>query len=402
MRRFAFAIGVLLLAVALPAVAGPTPPAGGPLEIGPWWASGMVGGTATQNQEGIEIVWTGQIFAEFEFSVVDSGEATGVWDFSGNAGVELQGLVEELDVEAFADVAYSGGGQISGTNAELVLDGTVDTAGTVVATTPGGEVERSISNTNQISTLRMAIRAALCDEAYGDWALPVQAAFEGAGFEASIDGFWIGFRETEGMVAETDRLLEAAGFTGPNAPPLESRSEVLGLSAVLLSDYNNFVERFPNWTMEEIFELLERSEALLNEIRNLSECDRRLYGEDNIEDFISGLTFVIQDLIRIGATAEDLSSATWQQLVQLASRTGVVGPGAVNPAEALEAEQSLIDEGEEILEANVDPDDGLVLVNDDTKRVMATGATMNWTYFVNNVEHHARATYGAFLAGEEP
>ncbi len=145
-----------------------------------------------------------------------------------------------------------------------------------------------------------------------------------------------------------------------------------------------------------MLDIAARTEAFLAELRNLTECDERLFGEDNVEVFLDGLTFVLQGLI-IGSPASAYSSHDFQNLVHIAVRNGALGPGAPNPAQAVNAETALIHAGEAILEANLDPADNRIFVNDDTTRVMATGAAMGWAFTVGGNTYDARGTYEGAL-----
>lgn len=365
------------------------------LEIGPWWASASAYGTATATGEGVTVTWTGRIPAQFEFDILESGSAVGTWDHTGDGVQEVSSA--DIDGTVIGTLTYTGGGAVSGDNRMLVLNGSSRTVGSVVVSAQGQSLGFPVDNESTIPTLYVEITATTCDEAYGEWAYAVEAAFEDEGFTVSLDGYWVGFRGSDFVADDVEGLLDAAGMSGPDADPIESQSPLLGASAALLREYNQFVDRFPNWSTGDVIDMMERAELLLNGLRNLSDCDKRLFGEENVETFLNGLTFLIQNLIIGGAGLEGLPSDAWQHLTHIAARSGVLGPGADNPAAAVAAEQALIDAGEAILEANIDPEDGLIFINDDTHRVMGTGAAMGWSYHVAGTTYDARATYGEYI-----
>ncbi len=58
----------------------------------------------------------------------------------------------------------------------------------------------------------------------------------------------------------------------------------------------------------------------------------------------------------------------------------------------LTAQQELLEKGQAILAANVDPDDGSILVNDATKGVMLGGALLGLTFDVPGSKNAAGGT----------
>lgn len=362
-----------------------------PLEIGPWRALGYANGTATASAEGIDIVWTGEIPAEFTFDVFDGGIAEGTWTHTGSAVMEISGNVQGQRLTATGDLTFAGGGAVSGTNEVLQLRGSTATTGSVNVEVAGvGSRSMSISNSNPVPPLTVEVAASTCDEAYGQWVYTVEQEFAEQGFSPSFDGYWLGFRQTDDIENNIGDLLDS--INDPSAEG-ESQSPLMVAAAQLLGEYNAFVDAQP-WTLPAVLGLGERTEQILNILRNLTDCEKRLYGEDNVETFVNGLTFIIQNLA-IGSASGglDLSSSDLQHLVHLATRNAALGPGAPNPAAAVAAEDALRSIGAAILEQNVDPADGRIFVNDDTRRVMAIGAAMGWTYTVAGTTYDARETY---------
>jgi hypothetical protein len=370
-----------------------------PLEIGPWTATGSAQGTSRASEQGITIVWTGRIPAQFEFVIDVSGTASGSWVHQGTAIQTVSGSVEGQSFEATGTLGFTGGGNVGGNNSRLTLTGSTDTRGTVVADTPAGSISIPISGTETLPTLRLDVAAVSCDEAYGEWAYTLEQAFEGEGFTASFGGYWQAIRGSDEINDNIRALVEAVFVHARSGDggELASPSPLLRMSAAILQEYNAFIDEFPGWSLDRVLDIARRTEALLAGVRNLTECDKRLFGEDSVETFFNGLTFILQGLI-IGSPTDSYSSADFQHLVHVAVRNGALGPGAPNPERAASAEAALIRAGEAILAANVDPSDNLILVNGDTLRVMATGAAMGWKYKVGSDTYDARATYAEFVA----
>lgn len=393
-RRSAAAITVVaaLLVAASPRVDAGTDEPGidpFPLEVGPWLAVGYAFGAATATQDGITINWDGSIPADFEFSVFDDDTAEGTWTHQGAATMAFSGSTGGATLSAVADLTFAGGGPIGGTNEQLVLSGNSSTTGQVRVDVAGAARSMPIDDSNAVSPIALEVESTTCDEAYGRWAYAVEQEFDTLGWDASFDGYWFGYRQSAEVTDGIDQLLDAATVDGAD---VTSRAKILELAASLLQEYNSFVGA-DSWTFDQVASLGARTEAVLTTLRNLSECDRRLYGPDNVERFINGLTFVIQNLIIATAGEGAMTSTQFQHLVHLGVRNAAIGPGSPNPFFADAALNTLIDGGSRILADNVDPADGLIVINDDTRRVMAIGAAMGWTYDVNGVPYDARAVY---------
>jgi hypothetical protein len=369
------------------------------LEVGPWEASGEAGGHATAQRSGIRVIWSGEIFADFSFSISGTGAARGTWTHGGETRQVVSGKVRGVTVYSEGNLEFRGRGRVGGDDRQLRLTGSTRQTGTITA---NRTVSLDATQSYRLPVLRMAVRSAACNEAVGDWSFTVQQQFQRRGFRASFNGPWIAFRPTEATEEDIAAILEAI-FAGEPIP--ETRSPLLNAAGELIAEYNDFVDAFPDWTPGQVSEMFTRTEEILNLVRNLTDCDLELFGPDNVDQFFNGLTHVLQNLI-IGAAGLELSGATWQDLVHGALRTGAIGPGAPNPERAVTAEQALIDAAEAILERNVDPADGLVNVTDETQAVMATAAAAGFVLYVNGVEYDARATYeetfGEPAPGAEP
>jgi hypothetical protein len=384
-----------------PSALAAEPPEDG-LPIGPWTAAAYADGRAVIKAKGMKVDWRGEIPAQFTFDVSDDGKAKGTWVHQGDARQVISGKVAGRKVRGTADIAFSGGGKLGGTNESLRLTGSSRQTGDLTLKGAGGSVSYDVSQRSKVPRLKLPVSAATCSEAYGEWAYTLKQAIERQGFKASMAGYWLGFRDTEEAQAQAGRLLEASHQQGPEAQALDSSSELLTLAAGLLRRYNDFVDRFPDWTIDEVSVLFGETEAVLNVLRNLTECERRLFGEDNVEQFFNGLTFILQNLILQTSTLTDLPAETWQSLVQASLRSGAIGPGAANPAEAAAAEQALIDAAEAILDRSVDPADDRIVINDETIMAMGTSAAMGWTLDVRGTTYDARETWTTGMDGAWP
>jgi len=387
-RPAAIAILAIVLAGFVPQAHAVEAPDDG-LATGPWTASGIASGSATASVGAMEIVFNVDIPADFTFDIHSDGSADGTWEHGGSGtftGTGEQGTVH-------GDLRYSGSGAVGGTNRELLLTGTSRTVGTVRAGGAGQTMAFPVDNTSPIPTLRMRVTAESCDEAYGEWAYTVEQAFEDEGFSATIGGHWLGFRESEAIKDHAEELFRLSTQTGSGAPPVSSESPLLATAANVIRRYNELADGLRAASLDEVFDILADSDAVVNTLRNLSDCEVELLGAANVETYLNGLTFVIQGLIAGGLDVFEVTSADWQLMVQVAARTGAIGAGAVDPAAAAQAEQALIDEGSAILAEHYLPERDTFEQTDDSVRVLATGAAMGWTYEVAGEPVNARATY---------
>lgn len=396
---FALVAASVTPATAQDDVEAPPDPVGGPLEIGPWTAAANASGQATASEGGMQLTWTGNIPAQFTFGVADDGRATGTWTHQGSAVFEFSGTSEGQSIDATADVSMSGGGSVSGNNTQLTLEGTSTNTGTMTGTVAGRSMTMPINNTQPTSPMTVSVRSTVCDEAYGDWEYTVEAGFRGEGWAtASFSGHWLGYRDTAGVQEHLDDLLDQAAMGGDDMPDFSSSgTPLMAKTAELLWRYNDFVDDYPNWAIGDVINAMEWAELLINELRNLTECDLKMFGEDQVEIFTNGLTLMIQQLVMGILEVGDVDSTAWQTLAQVAARTGAIGAGSQYPEAAAAAEAALIEAGSKILTDNLD-EDGLVDVTDDTKRVMATGAAMGWEYDVGGTIYDARASFDDYLA----
>ncbi len=364
-----------------------------PMEIGPWWGSGQASGGGRLRQGDTTVDWQGELLVEMEYDVKDAGdgvrEVSGTWDHNGSAVIDLTSAGNELEI----DVEFDGSGPLTGTGREIDASGTVATRGTLSSS---GGPSIPVRTTDPIS-FRMDVGSLICDEAYGEWVRSVEMEFRDIGYQTiDFDGFWLAFRQTEGTQEEIAKLADT--FLGPAEGVAVTRSPMLNLAAQTVREFNDFVDEFPDWDVDRVMDMLARAEELLAQLRNLSECDLKLFGADNVEVFVNGLTFAIQQLAIGLAGIDGVSSEDVVNMSQAATRTGATGPGSSDPVEAAKAEEALKKASEEILRDNTDPADNEVFVNEDTKRVMANAAAMDWELEVGGRTESARdmweATFG--------
>lgn len=370
---------------------------------------GSAYGAAAVEREGVSVLWRGKILAGFRFTVDESGFADGDWGMTGFGTQE----VEFSGVAATAELDYSGGGTIEGSDTTLVAFGDATTTGVVQ---PFGQ---SINTTAPIPALFIDIDV-FCNEMWGDWALTVEQAFEDSGFSGgdaatSFDGVMIGHVRYEGFSDEAIEVLTENGFTldmvnswaGDYAIAERVEFELVTIEAhfaAVSAAAQRLEDEYPNWSGPDAYAVVDQIHTLLNVLRNLSGCTQRILGEDQIERWTDSLHRLLRRLIaklvdlelypgrpprgqgfaNPGVAPEpepDPVQATlaYAQLVDFATRSAVIGAGALDPDDAAVAEQELIDAGSRLL-AGLDGAGGS---DDDRRRVLAIGALMGWTFDVD-------------------
>ena len=361
------------------------------LEAGPWTASAFARGKVQIKGQGIKVVWQLEIPAQFDFRITGTGKAIGTWRHQGSVDQVLTGRFRGRKVKGRADLALKGGGKVRGSGKKLRLNGSSRHEGDLVLTSPQGSVAFDVSQNSKIPTLRMPVIATTCDEAYGEWAYTLKQALDEQGLKGSVTGTWLAFRDTSEFRAKAKALRDSV--KGGNVDT-DLDSSLLVIATELIISYNQLARRYPDWPADEVSDLFKETESILNALRNLSECERTLVGEGTLERYVNALTGALQNLIVFGGAADGTTAGPLQTLVQSAIRAGAIGPGAPNPAMAVKAEDALVEMAEEVLDANLDPEDGTVLANDETRMVIATAAGPGWTLSAGDAMIDARELMG--------
>ena len=384
---------------------------------------GAAYGAAGVEQSGVTVVWRGSLLSGFLFTVDDGGLVAGDWRLSGvgTQEVSIQGIT------AIGDLTYSGGGTLGGDENVLVATGSAQTTGVVL---PFGQ---RIDNTSAVGPLAIAVEV-YCGEMWGTWELTVESAFEDAGFSGAdaatrFEGSLAGHVRYEGFSDEALEVLTEAGFSAATLDQWSgdySLAERVELELVTvqahLAAVSSALERlndtYPNWTGPDAYAVVDQIHALLNVLRNLSDCARGALGEGEVERWTDGLNQGLERLIfklvdlelypgrpprpqpfasaaPTAAPADedeavlDPAQATlaYLQLVDFATRSAVIGAGALDPAAAADAEQALVDAGGRLL-TDLDEVGG---TDDDRRRLLLAGALMGWHFDVDGVSVDAAA-----------
>jgi hypothetical protein len=246
--------------------------------------------------------------------IVTDGVVSGDWSMLGHS---------EYSGEAFtgsAELKFVG---INRGNADMPILEQTGATGTGTATAGGrtttGPVPLPATGLNAPITWDWMS----CELATGYFTIPANAAVAAGG--ASSD-----------LVAPLFATRDEAVYSGDMAM-LSTDLTVLMIQA---GDYIRAVETGGNFDTATLWDLLERSEALYQQLRLINGCDRAVAGE-----FINYLRSTLADLIDVMlAHPEAFTIDDLRAMINAAIRTGLIGAGAGDPGVAGEYELALREE----------------------------------------------------------
>lgn len=363
---------------------------------GIWSGQATAQGTALADLMGFDVTGWLRMTGDLDFAVgAAGGEVVGQWTFDAPALLNIVGSREGVDLDVIADVSFSGGGPMSGDAREIQLDGTFRTQGSIL--------NQPIDNVGPMPTLTMRVVTATCNEVHGEWTFSIEGALENADWSsADIDGSWFAFRDdSESFTPDIEALGQAiddAALVDTPASPDEtifSGSPLADEAADLIFEYNEFVQRLPDWPLDELFDLLDRVESMLADVRSIDDCDQEFLGDT--EFFTSILTGVVQQLI-INGLEQAMTVENWQTLAHTAARTGAIGSGSPYPELAARAETVLIEFAEVVLDTQLDPN-GQIGDAPESRAVLATSAALGFDLEVGGVTSPASQLWHDDLIG---
>jgi hypothetical protein len=167
------------------------------------------------------------------------------------------------------------------------------------------------------------------------------------------------------FIRGTFTAINGASFDGDQTQA-ESGARIEGM-AEFLDRYSSYRDRM-GWNDElrdapqefpqgEFMDLLADAEAVLNELRNASNCLTIQVGSDFLERWDNLITESMAVMIDNAVRGYLLSSATVRSLVSAGLRMGAIGSGARNQAQAAATEEALRSRVEDIVNASVEISD---------------------------------------------
>lgn len=339
-RWFGAAIALALVTAATPAGAG----SDDQFSVGDWTASGEASGITAAAQGPMLIDITGRFTADFAFSVaVDGTVSDGSWVLDD--GFTFWTLANG-EVAATSALLHTATGAVEGDSRQLQApSGTITSQGEVEVPGVGGI---PIDSVDTIDPFELTVTRLLCNNAWGEWVFSWNSQLSEASLSPTFAGNWHAIRTPPEDETESRERLE------------ELAPEILELRQEMMLLWQQPQDSgVPIYPAGELWSLLERAVALINEFNNLSRCDRAFFGEDVIAEYVNALTNMVVLLTNIWLdnAALDGRTPTPAELLELMTMLGAVGgigPGAVDQDAARFTEQRLRSELQNAVAAQTD------------------------------------------------
>lgn len=386
----AFAVGGALL-VAAPGVADEAPPttapddvaAAAPFRDGPW--EGTIAGraNATATVDGTTMWWIAHLDGGVTFEA-DAGVVAGEWWFSGPGSMVATGPLDGV-----MELHYDSGGTLTGDETVLQFEGTTETTGHAVFTSPTAASSAVGPVGSAIGPFEADVVALDCDRVFADWTASFEAAGEQEGWQAiDVEGTIVA--QHQGMRLEADEGLRERVeefvddvnawvdevWDGVHA---DAETVGVGLSEAQIGD---------------LFDLIYRAVDLEMELYWLPGDELCFLGMD-VGVYSFYLTAAVQELAAWILDVDDyLTAGEYHGLADALLAVGGVGDGAVRSDVAGELEEALTRRGAQLLEEHVvadgeradgtpcTVDDPCLEATTDVLNVLQVGAALGLTFEV--------------------
>lgn len=280
---------------------------------GTWFGSAIAGGTAVFDADEVVLLSDLEIHGNFYFEVRE-GEVTGTWDIIPPSAGTIE-MTSGGTVGATLDATYTGSGEVTGDRTRVEADAVVTQDGTV--RTASGVNVPADSTDELPSKIAAEVTTAFCNEVYGDWVFSWEQTLQSVGWNPSFDGEWVAVRQSaefeeqieDSQVQElTTDIAEATDRWNNNLmPELRDRDHSLPFSD---GEWNSMIG------------LIEELERIQNRLRNLTPCDREIFGEDQVEYWLHLMERGVLAVIEGAAAAGQLAGWEIEMLTSIGIRTG--------------------------------------------------------------------------------
>jgi len=370
----------LVFAVVPAAVAGHQPLR---LDEGEWSGTlTFMAGFSGEVGEGGHVTVDGIQTGDFALEVVGE-EITGIYALSGTADA----AVDLPFGGATGQGAFTGIGDVLGTPQVPVLHLTRGTV-TVTVQTGSTEVTQDFDVTGLTPPTELQIERVHCGVASGSWGREeFLTNLAGTGFTPRVrQGSFTAFSEDRITQEQVDDLVEVMPQW------FRAWGDVLwGPGGAADSDVGGLPPVDTGALMDRMVDAVET----LNKFQNLKECARELIGEDQIEEWESGIALFTGMSIQVILAQNNVDAIMVDVFTRVAASTGAIGEGSPEPEFAATTEEMLRLEAEEIVQASaqtegtdgagnacteaspcIPPDDV------DAGLMIGRGARMGWDYTV--------------------
>ena len=327
-RLLAVGLAMVISCWSVAVIAAVEPEGFDEFSAGEWFANARAGGSTLARGDGGRITGDGDFNVTLEFLVPLSGPTTGSWILSGSSvfTVEAEGVTGTIN---WTD--HSAEGSVTGDRQRLSMGSTsIRSTGHFDL---AGSGSYPISASDPFGPIELQVEGRLCDDAWGVWIMSWNSILEGEGYTPTFDGEWYAVRQSDEF--STGRFDEIA-------------AEVFRVNDALSEalESSSTVDGVPIIPYDVAWGLVDEAVALINELRNLSLCDRALLG-DRVDKYIYVLTSNVSKVIRaylanLELAGDYLPGEGLLELATLAASVGAIGEGSVN-GEAGALEQAFED-----------------------------------------------------------
>ena len=371
-RRRTLVVATAATLVATTAAAAPADPPPPRLEVGSWIAEAATQGSAGADIPEGRFDLTARFDFRFEFVVAADGAVTGSWDSEG-----VGTLIAQVGQTATLDQVYNGAGTATSSGDDIVFDGSVTRTGTVTV----NQFTQPIAAAEFVPETLVTVLGSTCEEAWGDIATSWNEQLEGGGWTPAFGGSWMAVAQD----VEPDERAELL----PGVVQVLADWEA-GLAS-LNSGNPGSVDAASLWN------LIDRTLPILNEIRNLGECAQRFFGPDGLERWEHGLTFIVTNSIRAIIMFQQPPPSGYEvlALVDAGLAAGSFGQQQFFPESGIEANDLLRVRAQEIVDgALIQPGEngsegtpcespsGCVWPSADEAAAILAGELMGWAFEV--------------------
>jgi hypothetical protein len=304
------AVPVLAFALLLPAVADAStdePESATRLEVGNWIANSVLEGTSQADTGGVRIDFAGRFDVDFEFDVDIDGVAVGSWTSTGEGTMVL----DAPEGTATLEQQYLGAGELFTIGDEVSFSGTIDRSG--VMQVAGQSIPVASSDVDPGMTINIV--GSSCEEAWGDLDLAYEEGARGIGFAPDWIGPWF--------------AVEQGSDDDPRADLIPGLNQLAADHEAFLVGRN--ADEFDDTAVDVVWDFIQRALPLLNEIRNLGECARRVFDADQLEWWETVLSTIVRNSILVIATTIDLTGYELLALVDAGLAANAFGPNLPPP-----------------------------------------------------------------------
>jgi len=355
------------------------------LWTGPWTGFVSITGGGTASVGGGDFSFDADFYGGLEFEVDGDNVIDGVLSISGPYSVQGQTGSGSID----GQLTFSATGTISGSGLEPTIAASGTSSGVMTVSGGGADLNRSVAGQPaDFIDYTVQMDSMVCNEAAGSFTAPLAIDVAAEGWSPTAVGTIVAIQDTAVIDAGIDAYIAQADASSLQNSDIEIPEYV----PPILLEIGDLIRRFNDWAdtinggnydVETMIDLMHDWEVFNAALRNLSECSERLLGSDRIELFETIMMNAVAAGVRDISEAPQLTSAQLAQATYAALNVGAIGSGAARPAEAMVTEGLLRTAAQRLFDGHLDPVDGKMWINEDSRTLVALSAQMGWQFLAN-------------------